>query len=110
MDYIMRNSLVANAGDLQRSLPFRNLGLSGRFTYAFDNRYFAEFTFGYNGSERFHEDKRYGFFPSGGLAWSISNEKFFEPFKDVVTNLRLRDRKSTRLNSSHGKISYAVCC
>src|SRR5690554_523788 len=88
--YIMRNSLVANAGDLQRSLPFRNLGLSGRFTYAFDNRYFAEFTFGYNGSERFHEDKRYGFFPSGGLAWSISNEKFFEPFKDVVTNLRLR--------------------
>jgi len=88
--YIMRNSLVANAGDLQRSLPFRNLGLSGRFTYAFDNRYFAEFTFGYNGSERFHEDKRYGFFPSGGLAWSISNEKFFEPFKNVVTNLRLR--------------------
>ncbi|MDP4187758.1 MAG: SusC/RagA family TonB-linked outer membrane protein, partial [Bacteroidota bacterium] len=45
---------------------------------------------GYNGSERFYKTKRFGFFPSAGLAWSISNEKFFKPYKDVVTNLRLR--------------------
>ena len=88
--YMMRNNLNANAGDLQRSLPFRNLGLSGRATYAYDNRYFAEFNFGYNGSERFYEKKRFGFFPSAGIAWSVSNEKFFEPVKSVVNNLRLR--------------------
>ena len=88
--YMLRDQLNANAGDLQQSLPFRNLGISGRGTYAYDNRYFAEFNFGYNGSERFYESKRYGFFPSAGLAWSISNEKFFKPVKSVVSNLRLR--------------------
>lgn len=88
--YIMRQTLNANAGDLQQSLPFRNLGLSGRFTYGYDSRYFAEFNFGYNGSERFHESHRYGFFPSVGVAWSISNEKFWEPVKKVISSLRLR--------------------
>lgn len=88
--YIMRQTLNANAGDLQQSLPFRNLGLSGRFTYAYDNRYFGEFNFGYNGSERFHKDFRFGFFPAGGVAWHISNEKFWEPFKSAVPLLKLR--------------------
>ena len=45
----------------------RNLGVSGRFTYGYDSRYFAEFNFGYNGSERFSKDERYGFFPSYGF-------------------------------------------
>ncbi|WP_343308220.1 TonB-dependent receptor [Chitinophaga niabensis] len=88
--FITRQSLNANAGDLQQSLPSRNVGLSGRFTYAYDNRYFAEFNFGYNGSERFYKTNRFGFFPSGGVAWAISNEPFFEPLKGTVTNLRLR--------------------
>lgn len=88
--YMMQESLVANAGNLQLSLPFRNLGVSGRATYNYDSRYYAEFNFGYNGSERFYEDRRFGFFPSAGVAWSLSNEKFFEPVKSVITNLRLR--------------------
>lgn len=88
--YIMRNRLEGNSGTIQESLAFRNLGLSGRMTYSYDNRYFAEFNFGYNGSERFDKNHRFGFFPSAGLAWSISNEKFFEPLKKTVTNLRLR--------------------
>jgi len=88
--YMMRENINANAGDLQLSLPFRNLGISGRATYSYDNRYFAEFNFGYNGSERFYEKKRFGFFPSAGLAWSISNEKFFESAKNTISNLKLR--------------------
>ena len=88
--YIMRQTLAANAGDLQLSLPTRNIGLSGRATYSYDNRYFGEFNFGYNGSERFYKTNRFGFFPSAGAAWSVSNEKFFEPLKSVVSNLRLR--------------------
>lgn len=87
---IMRNELSGNAGSLQLSLPFRNLGLSGRFTYAYDSRYHAEFNFGYNGSERFYETNRFGFFPSVGVAWSVSNEPFWEPIKPVISNLRLR--------------------
>ena len=83
-------SLTANAGSLQLSLPSRNAGLSGRFTYGFDKRYFIEYNFGYNGSERFHKSHRWGFFPSAGLAWMASNEKWFKPFTKVVNNLKLR--------------------
>ena len=88
--YTMRNNTDENPGNHQKSLPSKDLGLSGRATYAYDNRYFAEFNFGYTGSEQFYETKRFGFFPSAGLAWSISNEKFFKPVKSVVSNLRLR--------------------
>lgn len=88
--FIMRESLAANAGSLQLSLPYRNAGLSGRATYAYDSRYFAEFNFGYNGSERFYTNNRFGFFPSAGLAWTVSNEKFFEPLKPTISNLRVR--------------------
>jgi TonB-linked SusC/RagA family outer membrane protein len=88
--YIMREARNANAGDLQASLPFRNLGLSGRATYTYDNRYFLEFNFGYNGTERFYNSKRFGFFPSAGIAWTASNEAFFEPYKRTINNLRFR--------------------
>lgn len=90
MVYTMRQKLAANAGSLELSLPSRNLGVSGRTTYSYDSRYFIEFNFGYNGSERFDKTHRFGFFPSAGLAWSISNEEFWEPFKKVVNNLRIR--------------------
>lgn len=88
--FIARENLNGNAGDLQRSLPFRNLGLSGRATYSYDSRYFFEFNFGYNGSERFYKTNRYGFFPSAGAAWVVSNEKFFENLKGTINNLKLR--------------------
>ena len=85
-----REQLNANAGSLQLSLPSRNAGLSGRFTYGWDKRYFAEFNFGYNGSERFHKSHRWGFFPSFGGAWVVSNEPWFKKANKVVHNLKLR--------------------
>ncbi|MEL7586453.1 MAG: TonB-dependent receptor [Prolixibacteraceae bacterium] len=88
--FMTRQSMDANAGSLQLSLPSRNLGLSGRMTYSYDHRYFAEFNFGYNGSERFDAEHRFGFFPSAGVAWSISSENFWKPLKPVVSNLKLR--------------------
>ena len=87
---IMRELKYANAGDLQRSLPYRNLGISGRFTYAYDEKYFTEFNFGYNGSERFAKSERFGFFPSFGLGWYISNEDFMSSISNVVTKLKLK--------------------
>jgi TonB-linked SusC/RagA family outer membrane protein len=79
-----------STNDFQLSLPHRNLGLAGRFTYSYDSRYFVELNFGYNGSERFHSSQRWGFFPSAGLGYILSNEKFMEPFKDVITKLKLK--------------------
>jgi TonB-linked SusC/RagA family outer membrane protein len=61
-----QQQLNANASTLFNSLPYRNLGLSGRATYSYKSRYFLEFNFGYNGSERFSENHRFGFFPTGG--------------------------------------------
>jgi TonB-linked SusC/RagA family outer membrane protein len=81
---------TGNAGNVTASLPKRNIGVSGRFTYGFDDRYLAEFNFGYNGSERFDSKHRYGFFPSGGVAYRISNEKFFEPLLSVIDDLKFR--------------------
>lgn len=86
----IRHSIVGNAGTLEGSLPSRNLGLSGRFTYGFDSRYLLEFNFGYNGSERFSSNKRWGFFPSIGGGWVVSNEKFFAPLKKVISDMKLR--------------------
>lgn len=85
-----REKLEANRGDLQKSLPYRNQGLSGRFTYAYDNRYMAEFNFGYNGSERFYKTNRYGFFPAVGAGWSVSNEKFWKPVSKIVSKLKFK--------------------
>jgi TonB-linked SusC/RagA family outer membrane protein len=87
---ILRNSLSGNAGSLQNSLPKRNVGVSGRFTYAYDDRYLAEFNFGYNGTERFAEKNRFGFFPSAGIGYVLSNEKFFEPLSKVLSLLKFR--------------------
>ena len=50
---VLRENKSGGASSIQTSLPARNIGLSGRFTYAYDGRYFAEANFGYNGSERF---------------------------------------------------------
>ena len=88
---MLRDKLAGNASDLQASLPYRNMGLSGRFTYSYSNRYYTEFNFGYNGSERFHKDNRFGFFPSVGLAWSLSNENFWgDNLKRIIPKARLK--------------------
>lgn len=87
----MRNSIKPNASTLALSLPSRNLGLSGRFTYSYDSRYFTEFNFGYNGSERFAKNERFGFFPSVGAAWIVSNEGFWNAdISRTVNNLKLK--------------------
>ncbi|MDR1865451.1 MAG: TonB-dependent receptor [Bacteroidales bacterium] len=90
---IARSSMTANATELSESLPKRNLGLSGRFTYSFEETYFGEFNFGYNGSEKFDEGHRWGFFPSVGVGWMVSNESFWKNISDIdrfISKLKIR--------------------
>ena len=87
---ILRELKYANAGNLQSSLPYRNIGLSGRFTYGYDDRYFSEFNFGYNGSERFAKSERFGFFPSFGFGWYVSNEEFMDPISNIISKLKFK--------------------
>ena len=71
-------------------LPYRNQGIAGRAAYTFDDRYVAEFNFGYNGSENFAPGQRYGFFPSAAIGWVISEEPFMAPVKRVLSTLKIR--------------------
>ncbi|MFV0593420.1 MAG: TonB-dependent receptor [Draconibacterium sp.] len=79
-----------NSRSIYETLPERNMGNSGRLTYDYDTRYFFEFAYGYNGSEKFSGSRRYGFFPSFGGGWLVSNESFWEPVKKVVNTLKLK--------------------
>ncbi len=92
--FTMRNRTVpASNNDIFTvlgSLPYRNVGLAGRASYAYMSKYFVEANFGYNGSERFSKQHRWGFFPSISAGWMVSNESFFEPLKDKITQLKLR--------------------
>jgi TonB-linked SusC/RagA family outer membrane protein len=79
------------ASDEISSLPYRNNGIAGRVTYNFDERYFVEGNFGYNGSENFAPGHRYGFFPSLALGWFVSQEPYYpEALKKYVTKLKLK--------------------
>ena len=85
MALYMQNDYRYNS-DLAR----RYQGVVGRVTYAYDGRYLFEFNAGYNGSENFAKQKRFGFFPSFSAGWRITQEKFMESTADWLSNLKLR--------------------
>ena len=62
---------------------------TGRVTYAYKDRYLLTATARYDGSSRFGENNKWGFFPSIGLAWRASEEEFLAGNK-VITNLKVR--------------------
>ncbi len=98
--YNQSDYVDGNAGNVVSSIPFRVRGLTGRATYGFDNRYFLEANFGYTGSENFTPKNRFGFFPSVGLGWVVSNEKFFEPLANAIDHFKLRFSYGTSGNSN----------
>jgi TonB-linked SusC/RagA family outer membrane protein len=61
----------------------------GRINYSFRDRYLATLTGRYDGSSRFGASNKYSFFPSGSLAWRISEEQFMKT-QQIVDNLKLR--------------------
>lgn len=73
-----------------RDVPRGYVGLVGRVTYDWKNRYLAEVNVGYNGSENFAPEKRFGTFPAGSIGWVMSEEKWFQPLKPFVSFLKLR--------------------
>lgn len=100
--YLQRGVYKNNPGgsDYNASLGELNQGFAGRLTYDFSKRYFAEFNFGYNGSDNFDKGKRFGFFPSYAVGYLISNEDYFSPIKEVVSLLKLR--------ASYGKVGNSI--
>ena len=92
-----------------KAVPYRNAAFSGRATYAYDERYFAEFNFGYTGSENFEKNKRFGFFPAVAFGWMVSNEKFVKDHVGWLNQLKLRysfgevgNDKMSEVDQRHG--------
>lgn len=88
--YNQREEVLAFANDATGSLPYRSMGLAGRATYSYADKYFGEVNFGYNGSENFAPSRKFGFFPSFGVGWVLSNEDFFKPLSGVFQFFKLR--------------------
>lgn len=86
-------SLDLATGDMNVSQNVYTIALRsgfGRLNYIYDNKYIVSFNGRYDGTSRFPHDSRYVFNPSGSVAWVLSQEKFFEPLRDVVDFLKFR--------------------
>lgn len=70
-------------------LPFNLLGVVGRVTYNYGQRYFGEVNVGYNGTEQFAPSTRFGFFPAFSLGWVPTNEEFLKD-NPILTYMKLR--------------------
>lgn len=79
----------------------------GRLNYDFASRYFAEFNLRYDGSSRLAPGHQYTLFPSGSLGWRISEEKFMEPLRPVLDNLKLRGSYGSLGNQTISLYQYA---
>lgn len=92
-----------------REYDYGRLSWIGRFNYAYDQKYIAEFSFRYDGNQKFAKGHRWGFFPSVSGAWRVSQESFMESTRDWLSNLKLRASYGSTgndLNVSNAEIGY----
>lgn len=85
--------------------PSGIMGLVGRVTYDYKERYMAEFNMGYNGTEQFIEGKRFGFFPAFSAGWVPTNESFF-PENKWLTFFKIRASYGEVGNDQLGQSRY----
>ena len=85
-----QSKLLYPKGTLEDAIPYRMMGIAGRATYSWKDRYFAEFNIGYNGAENFSPKHRFGTFPAFGVGWVVSNEKFWQPLSKAISFLKIR--------------------
>lgn len=76
--------------DLMASIPHRTLAYSGRFTYAYKDKYLTEFNWGYTGSENFEKGKQFGFFPAVSVGWVLSEEPFIKKMMPWMDQFKIR--------------------
>ncbi len=82
--------------DLKNGVPRRNQGIAGRVAYNWKLRYFADFNFGYTGSENFATGHQFGFFPAYSFAWNIGEENFIKNNSTWIDMIKIR--------YSHGEV------
>lgn len=91
--------------DIKNGIARRIQGLAGRVNYNFNERYFVDFNFGYTGSENFHKDHRFGFFPAFSGAWNVAEEPFLKDV-DWVDMFKIRYSHGKTGNDNLGNIRF----
>lgn len=76
--------------DIKNGISRNHQGVSGRASYNWNYRYFADFNFGYNGSENFATGNQFGFFPAFSMAWNIAEEKLIKKHLKWMGMFKLR--------------------
>ncbi|MEQ8927545.1 MAG: TonB-dependent receptor [Fulvivirga sp.] len=103
---IIKISTAANRTGTSGSTSFGFASYIGRVNYSFNDKYLANFTIRTDGSSRFGDNNQYGTFPSGSLGWRVSEENFFSPLKEVVSNLKLRASYGITGNAAIGDFTW----
>lgn len=100
---------VSAAGTISSGSENRNqfslVSYFTRWNYSFKEKYLITATVRTDGSSRFGEDKKYGFFPSGALAWRMSEEKFMKPL-EFISNLKWRFSYGISGNNNIGNYNF----
>ena len=78
----------------------------GRLGYNYNDKYYVDASFRYDGSSKFAEDHRWGFFPSFSAAWRLSEEGFMENYRDQFGDLKLRGSYGVLGNQNVDNYSY----
>jgi TonB-linked SusC/RagA family outer membrane protein len=99
-----RDNWVISGGSDDRLLPYNIIGFAGRFNYSYNDIYLLEFDAGYNGSEQFAPNRRFGFFPSVSVGWVMTNEPFYQRLADgdILNFMKFRFSYGTAGNDQLG--------
>lgn len=106
---IGKNSYTSNGTDPNGNPASSTSSLNslfGRAGYDYKDKYFAEFSFRYDGSSKFRDDVRWGFFPSVTVGYGLTKEDFMESYRDNVGNIKLRSSYGILGNQNVGNYQY----
>ena len=78
----------------------------GRLNYNYKSKYYATASFRADGSSKFSKGNRYGYFPSGSLAWNFMEEEFMKPLSRVLDSGKLRASWGLTGNNRIGEYDY----
>ena len=81
------------------------LSYFARASYNYRNKYYATFSIRRDGSSRFGDNYKYGWFPSGSVGWTLSEESFLQG-NSVLTYLKLRGSYGVTGNAEIGDFEY----
>ena len=105
---MQNNSKATGAQTISSTLgqEDRTVSFFGRVNYTLMDRYLLTLTFREDGSSKFSEGNRWGFFPAAALGWRIIEEPWMEKAKSWLSNLKLRLSYGTAGNNRIGSAMF----